>query len=258
MKREKSNDYGLSLNSKALKKIGLSSITVLVIIISVYYFALGILKLFQQEVTVSGFAWDKTQIIEMCKTVSKNDWSLPNNARLIKSQKEIHHYAKIVDYYETIINTVPRQRAIGSHKEVTGHRDLGNGCFEEITRTVFDYETYYVQETKEVPVYKSVPVYKIKYYYDIDKWVFSRNIESSGNDKNDYIGEYTLKSTGDTEIGTERLGILDENYYIKVVDNKGREKQYRITEEEWRPLTSNQTIKIKVNIFGEVKVSKKK
>lgn len=59
--------------------------------------------------------------------------------------------------------------------------DMGNGYFEEETISTPVYETYYETEEYQEPIYRDEPVYAMKYYYDIDRYVYERSVNTSGS-----------------------------------------------------------------------------
>lgn len=142
--------------------------------------------------------------IEDYKTVEESGWSLPSNARLQNSNTEIRTYNKVFDHYETRTRQISEQVLDHYETRVTGTRDLGNGYFEEITTQVPIYRTEYRTETYQEPVYRNEPVYDTKYYYEIEKWVVTRSVKTSGNDKEATWGDVVL-------VGKERRKIDKKN-----------------------------------------------
>jgi len=247
---EATGGFPLKAKSSAskLKILGISVVIVLLLVLSV----LGIKQFSKpKEVTVTGFSWEKSLEIEQYKTVTEDGWSLPSNARLTKTSNEIYTYEEVLDHYDTI--QVANQRISGYRTEVTGYNDLGNGYFEEITTQVPEYETYYT--TEQVPVYRQEPVYKTKYYYEIDRWVVTRTVDTFGSDKNDYIGEYVLSEPKDGfKLGEERTGNLIETYYIHTVNKKGKEHKYTVTKADWVYVDSGQTVNLKADLYGRARI----
>ncbi len=156
---------------------------------------------------VSGFEWDRNITIQSLETFDEEGWSLPSGARLHYTNEEIRSYNTVIDHYEPKTRQVEKERYVGEEEYVSGYEDLGNGQFEEIISKRPVYETYYDTETYEEPVYTQVPEYDTKYYYEIDKWVYSRSVKTSGTNHEPYWGETTL---GDKE----REGSKDGNYWL--------------------------------------------
>ena len=117
---------------------------------------------------------------------------------------------------------------------------------EEITSSVPEYETYYETETYQEPVYRSEPVYATKYYYEIERWVYSRSVNTSGNDKSPYWGEVRLSSK-------ERESSRADRYWITGIDEKEKEVQITLSYSDWESVEVGQLVKLKVSFgHGEI------
>ena len=213
-------------------------------------FVIGIIFLLipkTKEVTITGFEWERSISIERYQTVDESGWNLPSGGRLKYTREEIYKYEDVLDHYETKSRTVTKQRISGYEEYVIGHRDLGNGCFEEITGQRPVYETYTETEYYQEPVYKQVPIYKTKYYYEIDKWLYDRSLRSFGTDRQPY-----WEST-DSLTSKERESGRTEKYYIIGFDRNNNEKKEKISLpfDTWNKLNLDQTVMLKVSILGE-------
>lgn len=197
-----------------------------------------------QEITVEDIYWERSIVIERYQTVDESGWSLPDGARLHKTRQEVYTYQKVVDHYENRTRQVQKERISGYKEVVVGHRDLGNGYFEEITERVPVYETYYVTESYQEPVYKNEPVYKTKYYYEIDKWLYDRTLKTAQSDKSPYWADTSTLGKDEREAKRE------EKYYIKGTNSKGKTKEISMPYNEWSDLMIGDKVKIKVSIFG--------
>lgn len=122
-----------------------------------------------------------------------------------------------------------------------GHRDLGNGYFEEIKSDKPVYSTRTRTETKEEPIYKQVPAYKNKYYYEIERWVHNRYENTSGTEDNPYWPTLNLMPD------KEREGSRSEKYSIKTINNKKKEKTYEIKFLDWQKIHCGDSIKVKIS-----------
>lgn len=222
--------------------------------------------------TITEMSWNREIEIQEEITVDESGWFLPVGARLHYTKLEFHHNEKVIDHYETVTEQKSRQvidhyktvteqksrQVIDGYEEVvTGYRDLGNGFAEEITTTrpIYKteyytethqepvYKTEYYTETHEEPVYRNEPIYQTKYYYEIDKWVYKRSINTSGTDKSPYFGEVKLGFN-------ERESTRHENYNIVAIDEDGINNNYSLNFIEWDSLNVNETIKAKVNLLG--------
>lgn len=211
----------------------------------------GLISLFlpkEKELKVTEMSWERNIEIERYQTVFENDWHLPTGARLRYTREEFSHYDQVIDHYETKTKTVTKERF--SHYDISTYtRDLGNGYFEEEEIKTPVYETYNDTETYQEPVYKDVAIYKTKYYYDIDKWLFERNVKTTGQDKNPYWGETNLAED-------ERVSDKTEMYKIKGINEKEKEENVNLSYDQWEEIEKGQTLKFKVSIFGNGEVIK--
>lgn len=186
-------------------------------------------------IKVDSFEWSRTIELEELRTFEENDWSLPAGAKLKYTNEEIHHYDQVIDHYEHRTRTVSRQVPDGT--EVVGYRDLGNGQFEEQTRT--KYKTVYEEESYEQPIYRDEPVYRTKYYYTIDRWVHWKDVKTSGQDRSPYWGEVGYLNS------KQREGSRIEKYYV-VSDGEN----YSVNYSDWNALEPGQELTVKVQRFG--------
>lgn len=231
------------------KRLNLNWNRIISILLALVILATGIYFLIPKEktITIEELRWERTIQIELLKTFDESDWSLPIGARCKRVQSELYGYEQVLDHYETRTREVPHQRISGYEEYVVGTRDLGNGYFEEVTSSRPVYETYYETETYQEPIYRDEPIYKDKYYYEIDRWVYERSVDTSGNDKNVYWGEVDLGYK-------EREGSRIERYYIKGLEKKGKEMEVTIEYDVWKELTSGDTIVVIVDIFGHARL----
>lgn len=95
----------------------------------------------------------------------------------------------------------------------------------------------------------SIPVMDTMYEWDIDRWVESHYLFTSGvgtqakwpNTSNVRIG---------SSIGSERLGRRVEKYWLLLNGDKGEIFTYELAEPEWLKVRDNETIMGHVNSFG--------
>lgn len=199
---------------------------------------------------VVSVGWERSISIEEQRTFEESGWSLPSGARLKTSKNEIYEYVQVLDHYETVTEVKTRQVVDHYEEYVVGYRDLGNGYAEEITaeRPVYKTETY--TETHEEPVYRSEPVYRTKYYYEIDKWVKSRSVDTEGVGHEPYFGEYTLKEG-------ERKGGESSTYFILAVNKKGESKRYYLPYEEWMAVNEKDVLQVIVHAGRNIEITSK-
>lgn len=197
----------------------------------------------ERTITVTDMDWERNIVIEEYRTVSESDWYVPSGGRVTYTQNEIHHYEQVLDHYEK----VPHERTVvtGSHEEVVGYRDLGNGYFEKETRTVYDYgtETYYTDE----PVYRDEPVYQTKYYYDIERWVYDHTETASAHNREPYWPEINLTSD------KKREGAHTASYGLSAI-YEDKESHYTLDYEDWRYISIGDQLHVKVHITGRIEL----
>ena len=233
------NKKSFKINPLVLKiaLITLASIALVLLLICA-------LKTHDEEMTVSSFSWSRSIKIEKLVTYDESDWTLPVDARLKYTREELKEYQDVFDHYETKTRQVQKERLIGYEQEVSGYRDLGNGMFEEVTKQVAIYETYYEDETYQEPVYRKEPVYAKKYYYEIDRWTYSRSVNTDGVD-NPYWGEYTLGPK-------ERVSEKYEDYTVYLLNEKSEIQSCDVSYSMWEILNTGDKVIAKVNIFGHI------
>ncbi len=192
------------------------------------------------QVQIQDMSWTATEDVEDYKTYQESDWSMPEGGRLLRTAQEVSGYSQVLDHYETVEKS--RQVPSGSHEEVTGYTDLGNGYFEEQTTTVTDYTTEYY--TEEEPVYRDEPIYSTKYYYEIERWKYNRTLTEQGNDKNPHYKEETLASN-------ERITNQQINYMFSYTDEKGKVRAFPISEETFREFNTGDMVYVTLSL-GEL------
>jgi hypothetical protein len=109
----------------------------------------------EETLTVAGFEWERRVAVEAWRTVREQAWegSVPAGARVVSRRQEVHH----------------RERdQVGTRRVKAGHRDLGNGFFEDVYR--------------DEPVYRERPVYRTRVTYDVQRWVPDRTVRAAGRD----------------------------------------------------------------------------
>ena len=185
---------------------------------------------------VTGKTWERSIEVEKQTTVSESGWTLPEGARLDHTASEVRSYNQVVDHYEDV--TVTKYRSVP--KTETYYEDLGNGNAQQRTRTTYVNEPYTAVERQ--PIYKNVPVFDTKYYYDIDKYVFDRTVETSGTDNEPVWGDTNLKDG-------ERTGNTKEKYTIKF-DDGGKEKSIDTDLEVWKQYKVGDEIALMKNNVG--------
>ncbi len=109
----------------------------------------------QETLTVAGFEWERHVAVEAWRTVREQAWEggVPSGAQVVSRRQEVHH---------------TERDQVGTRRVKSGHRDLGNGFFEDVYR--------------DEPIYRDRPVYRTRVTYDVDRWMPDRTVRSSGQD----------------------------------------------------------------------------
>ncbi len=195
-------------------------------------------------VVVQGSSWERTVQVEEYKTVTEEGWELPAGARVKSQRREIHHYDKILDRYETRTRQVSERVQTGTTTRVCGKRDLGNGYFKDVTCTEPVYQTRYRTETYREPIYRDEPVYRTKYTYEIEKWVPTRTVRAGGTQQQPFWPNFNLKKN-------ERQGQRTETYTVKFADKEGKVYPAKLNQNEWDDFKIGQNHKVKVSNIGD-------
>lgn len=205
-----------------------------------------LLRPVEVEATISRFEWSRNIPIDQFRTVEESDWSIPRGGRQIAVRSEIHHYDQVFDHYDT------EEYKCGSESYACGSSfvDDGNGTGHYET----DYCSRDVMCSRQVPVYRDVPVRQPWYTYEIDKWVHSRDVPTSGTNRTDpapYWGEFTLACEGVAQIGCERVGNRSETYTVYFVSAEGEEQPpYQETMGDWNAYDADATYTVVTNFTG--------
>ena len=192
------------------------------------------------DLKISALNWVRNINVEENRVFSESGWELPAGAEQTGTRREVHHYDQVLDHYEDV--EVPRTRQVYDHDEYT-LQDNGNGTFSTVSHPVYRTETYYVKESR--PVYVPVPRYATKYYYNIRRWVPSRDVTASGDNHDVRWPEVTLAEN-------EREGRRTEVYRFTVEHQKQKEAHatYRIAESDWQHLNVGDQIYITAKRSG--------
>lgn len=245
-KSQKTYSSGQITNERNKRNINWTPI---ISVLAIAALLVGLVFLFipdEREITITQMSWERNISVEEYRTVSESGWALPAGARLIYTNREIHHYEKIIDHYETKYREVAKERYVRTETYVTGYRDLGNGYFEEETATRDIYETYYETESYQEPVYRDEPIYQNKYYYEIDKWVYDRTITSQGKDKNP---KWPLVAKDDNE----REGARKETYTVIGIDEDDEKHTFTLSYSDWESVNIGQSIVVEISFgHGEI------
>jgi hypothetical protein len=202
----------------------------------------------ETTLTVAGHRWERTVAVEELRTVTEEGWEgeLPAGARSLSSRREIHHHNRVRTGTETRTRTVSERVQTGSERVVVGQRDLGNGYFEDIYEDRPVYETRESEETYEEPVYREDPVYRLRYQYQVDRWMPSREARAEARDLAPRWPDTGLRPK-------EREGERTEVYEVLFEDRDGAERVYRARGEvEWQGFAPGAAYRVKVRSTGEI------
>lgn len=166
-------------------------------------------------IEIQGISWKRQIDIEKLTTVNDSGWTLPLGARLKYTREEWHHND---------------HKIVGYDKKYS-YVDNGDGTSDKV------YE--------EEPIYEDEPVYMTKYYYEIDKYVHSRYVETSGTDHEVYWGDVSLG-------WHEREGRRSETYSVKALNNKDKTKTYSLSYSDWKNLNIGEKVNVKINMLGQI------
>lgn len=195
----------------------------------------------EEQFMVQDKYWTRTIDIEESRTVRESDWTIPSGGRLAYTREEIHHYDKVVDHYEKVsVQVVDHYETV-----VDRYEDKGNGYFEEHTHQEPVYTTSYSISA----VYRDEPVYQLKYYYDIDRWFYSRSVSSSGCNDTPYWPTVTFGIK-------ERERTRTTNCTASGIVNEEESKTYTFEEHDWNRLRKDETITILANRAGFAEIKK--
>ena len=198
-----------------------------------------------RTITVDSMGWTREITVEENRLIEEDDWSIPNDAVEILSQRqEIHHYDKVLDHYETV--TEQKSRRVQDGYDVTyTYRDLGNGYAEQVEHRTPRYRTEYYTETHQEPVYRNEPVYRTKYYYTVWRYVYDHTETASGIIDNVTRSEPAWPVLRLAEM--QREGRRSEKYTVKCLDKKNKTAEYKAEYEIWSQLTPGNTYNVKTS-----------
>ena len=192
--------------------------------------------------TIVDMSWERRIEIEEYCTVQESDWYIPAGGREIHREWMISGYYEEIDHWETYYETV---EVFDHWEEVVSWRLNDDGEYEEI----IDYEAVYTTslEEYEEPVYVDIPIYDWYYTYEIERWLHQSYKTTSGLNKSPYWSDYQP-----TEY--EREGRRLETYKIIIIDENGKEHEYKLQESQWQTLDIGQDVQLKTYITGNAEL----
>lgn len=85
--------------------------------------------------------------------------------------------------------------------------------------------------------------YKTKYYYEIMRWKYSRDVVTTGENKTPYYGEPNLAEN-------ERVDSQTPLHYVHGVNEEGEEVAYILDYESWNAVGLGDTLKLEVSLLN--------
>ena len=196
-----------------------------------------------RNVTIDDFEWQRTIDIEEIVTYNESGWTLPDDARLQYTKNESRSHKRKFRKTKT-------RRVIDHYKNKVSHVDMGNGYFEEKTKSVPVYKDETYTATTDNPLYRK---YDTKYYYEIDRWTVVDTVKNSGHDQSPSWPELKLKDG-------QRAGSKKEHYSVTATyqDKKGKTKaeKYDMDFSEWEKLKKGEENELKIDFNGFAKINK--
>lgn len=187
------------------------------------------------ELPITGFEWERAiEILQNCQ-ITLEAWEVPSTATVTKSYRAIHHYKKVFDHYETKTRWI--QAKVGEEKYLKGHRDLGNGHFEDVYSTRPVYERR--QERYQAEIDRDVPVYQTKYVYTDYVWRIERIAKAGGPN------HQPCWPQGAPSDPSWRDGAKTEAYYLVVTDKNDRNYKIKTNLKKWAEFHIGQKVRIK-------------
>ena len=188
-------------NKKVLIAVGAALLALIAILLVIFLPR-------KSKSTVTAAQWQRVIYVDQLTNVQESDWTVPSGATVYDEQIEVSGYVQVLDHYEDVEVQRSREVIVGYDEVEPDYKDNGDGTFTEIENTPAPiYDTEYYTETEQQPVYRTDPVLATKYYYTIDRWIYERSVETSGNDTTPVWGEVSLASD-EMESGREGVYVL--------------------------------------------------
>jgi hypothetical protein len=200
----------------------------------------------ESRMTLEKLSWERQVEVEQYKTVVEEKWrnELPGAARVLSTERRVHHHDKIQVGTRRVSHTVDEQVQTGTRRVKTGTRDLGNGYFEDVYDDQPVYETRQRTVTEDEPVYREDPVYADWCRYEIDKWVPAGVQKASGEDG---AARWPDVASGPTQ----RPGKMTEKYRAIFRDADGKAHEWEPDYDHWKPLRAGEQYRV-VTRMGKV------
>lgn len=175
-------------------------------------------------------------LLMLITNLSKHDYTM--KVKTVSWEYSVHIEEYVKEHYKNKSHAPEGAYNIRSHTEV---------------RT-----TNYIDSDGNV---KTKTTYDIEYDYDLNIWKETRQVMTTGLDKNPYYGEYTLKeSTREDNLGAERVGYLSEVYSASgTLLNDNTFITIEIPKDIWEALSRGDELNYKKSNWGkaqEIEIAK--
>jgi hypothetical protein len=206
------------------------------------------------ELTVTETHWSRGVEVEEFRTLQRDDFDPPSDARIHRSYQAIHHYRQVLDHYRTEFYTVQVPYTSTQTDTQCSTSSNGNGTFTQscypVTRTVTNYRSE--SRTRQVPVYRDEPVYGTKYEYEIDRWVTDYFHTVDDSDAKSPFWPERIPGANEPK---HRVGDERRQNYTVVLTNKDKTKTYKQTPDFpiWRTVEVGEIITANINRQGKIR-----
>ena len=102
--------------------------------------------------------------------------------------------------------------------------------------------------TNTAPVYEWVTRWRTRYLYEIQRWMDSRHLVSSEQNRTPYWPSYVLD-----ERVSERVRNTKEKYLVHLRSARGKQFRREMPEDAWTQFDERKTYVLKADIFGRVR-----
>lgn len=196
-------------------------------------------------VTVSGFSWERSVVVEEYKTQRKKAWEVPAGGRIVSQTQAFHHNETRLDHYEQRTKRVCENVRTGTITYNCGSRDLGNGYFQDKTCTRPQYSQECHNESYQQPVYRQEPRYATQYTFDIEEWVPVGQPTLSRDDHTPQWPQAKLDNK-------QRTAKPQEEYSVILQAKDGKTYSYPLDFKRWETLKPGQAFTASVGMGDEV------
>lgn len=160
-KKEEQKAFSQRSESEEPRKSFLKNMLFLIgILVAIVFIIFGLLvSCFSpnvRNVTIDDFEWQRAIDVEENVTYDENGWTLPDDARLQYTKREIRPYKDVVDHYKTVSETKTRMVMIDHYEGELSDDPYWSKILEIIIKIfpICKDETY--TETFHEPVYRQV------------------------------------------------------------------------------------------------------